>query len=70
MFTVLKLRFEKPKLKNVIYRDYKHFSNERLRLDFLIETEKYCLFNDFHSAFTGQTRSISSISSILDKHAL
>lgn len=54
MFTVLKMRFEKPKLKNVVYRDYKNFSNERLRLDFLFEIEKYHdrLFNDFHFAFT------------------
>ena len=29
MFTVLKMRFEKPKPKIVVYRDHKNFSDER-----------------------------------------
>ena len=50
-FTILKMHFEKSEPNIVVYRDYKHFCDERFRLDFLSEIEKYydCSLNGFHS---------------------
>ena len=51
---VLKMNFEKPKLKILVCRDYTKIFDERFRsffYSFKIEKCLDCLFSNFHSAF-------------------
>ena len=65
MFTVLKMHFEKPKPKIVVYRDHKNFSDERFCWELLWEIEKHldCAFNNFYLAL--RKRSIRANQRIL-----